>query len=281
MWRILPTLLLVCVLAVTVVSVPASAANREHQQMMADIRILQEQTQQLQVAIASLTEALGTITARLDEQSGVSRKQFADQKLLVDGVANDIRVVREKIDDNNVRIGNLSLDIEALRQAIPPQGAAPAAPVEPVPGAEVPPAAGAPPPAAAPGGPIVTDPKRQWQAALADYGAGQHDLSINGFEALIRSFPKTEIASEAQYWIGKNHAQMGKYREALGAYEKAIADYPNARILPDVYFERGNAFNALGQPDRARESWEFAARTYPNTDAGRLARQRLDQPIKK
>jgi len=245
---------------------------------MADIRMLQEQTQQLQVAIVTLTDALKSITAKMDEQAGVARKQFADQKLLVDTVANDVRVVREKIDDSNVRLGNLSLDIEALRQAIPPQGVVPVAPVEVPPGGEVAPAAGQP---AAQGAPIVTDPKGQFQRAMADYAASEHELSIKGFESLVIALPKSEIAGEAQYYIGKNYFQMGRYRDALAAYEKAIENYPNARILDWVYFERGNTFNALGQPDRARESWEFAAKTYPNTDAGRLARQRLQQPAKK
>jgi TolA-binding protein len=127
----------------------------------------------------------------------------------------------------------------------------------------------------------VVDPKRAYQQALADYGASQHELSIKGFEAIVASFPTSEIASESQYMVGKNYFQMGRYREAITAYEQVIANYPNARILADVYYERGNAFHALGQPDRARESWEFAAKAYPNTDAGRLARQRLEQPVKK
>ena len=54
---------------------------------MADIRMLQEQTQQLQAAILTLTGALERVTTSLDEQAGATRKQFADQKLLVDAVA--------------------------------------------------------------------------------------------------------------------------------------------------------------------------------------------------
>ena len=73
---------------------PVAAASREQQQMMADIRMLQEQTQQLQSMLLTLTEALRTVTTRLDEQAGVNRKAFADQKLLVDTLAGDLRVVR-------------------------------------------------------------------------------------------------------------------------------------------------------------------------------------------
>ena len=39
-------------------AMPAHAANREHQQLMADIRMLQEQSQQLQLVLASLADTL-------------------------------------------------------------------------------------------------------------------------------------------------------------------------------------------------------------------------------
>ena len=61
---------------------PASAADKETRQMMADIRILQEQSQQLQNLIATMTEALKAVNARIDEQTGTNRKLFADQQRL-------------------------------------------------------------------------------------------------------------------------------------------------------------------------------------------------------
>ena len=87
--------------------------------MMADIRMLQEQSQQLQQLLATLAEAIKGVTARIDEQSAVTRKAFADQKLQVDTVGSDIRVLREKLDETNVRLTSLSQDVEGLRDAIP------------------------------------------------------------------------------------------------------------------------------------------------------------------
>src|SRR5688572_14917879 len=55
---------------------PALAQNRREMQMMADIRMLQEQTQQLQqqlqTAITTLTDALKTINGRIDEQANAT-----------------------------------------------------------------------------------------------------------------------------------------------------------------------------------------------------------------
>src|SRR5574341_2622450 len=101
---------------------PAAAQNRREMQMMADIRMLQEQTQQLQqqmqTAITTLTDALKAINGRIDEQNNATRKGFADQKLVVDELANNLRAIKERVDDTNVRIGSLSQEVEALRLSI-------------------------------------------------------------------------------------------------------------------------------------------------------------------
>src|SRR5471032_1128985 len=97
---------------------PAAAANKEHQQMMADLRMLQEQSQLLQNLIGSVTEALKAVNTRLDQTAEINRKAFADQKLVIDNLTNDVRVIREKLDDNNVRIGSLTQEVDSLRQSV-------------------------------------------------------------------------------------------------------------------------------------------------------------------
>src|SRR5438874_6685610 len=109
----------VLVVAVLVaVAAPVSAANKEHQQLAADIRMLQEQAQVLQNMLGSLNETLKAVNTRLDDQTNGMRKAFADQKLLIDNLSSDLRVVREKVDDNNVRIASLTQELDALRQAM-------------------------------------------------------------------------------------------------------------------------------------------------------------------
>ena len=105
---------------------PLGAANREHEQLMADIRMLQEQNQRLQQALVSLADTLKIVTARLDEQGAATRKGFADQKLVVDSVAGDLRVLREKLDETNVRLTSLSQDVDGVRDMLPKLAAQPA-----------------------------------------------------------------------------------------------------------------------------------------------------------
>src|SRR5262245_17906882 len=128
-------------------ALPAAAANKEHQQLMADIRMLQEQAQLLQNLLGQLNEALKTVNTRLDQQAETTRKAFADQNLAITNLTNDARVLREKLDDNNVRVGSLTQEVDALRRSLQQLASRPVA-TEPVetsaPGGTTPAPAGGP-----------------------------------------------------------------------------------------------------------------------------------------
>jgi len=270
--------LFAAILVVATAARPALAANKEHQQLAADIRMLQEQAQLLQNMLGTLNETLKAVNTRLDDQANAMRKAFADQKLLIDNLSSDLRVVREKVDDNNVRIASLTQELDALRQAVQQMAARPqttdaaAAPTQP----------SAPTPATVPdtattAPPIGVSPKQLYDTAWVDYTGGQWDLAIQGFEAYIRSFPKSEQACDAQVNIGKAYDYAGNKDKALEAFDKAIRDYPNAKGLPDAYYQKGLVLLDLKQPDKAREAFDNAARIDPEGSAGRMARQKLDQ----
>jgi len=89
--------LTVATVLVLVGASPASAADKAHQQLMAEIRMLQEQQQQLQQMMGALAETLKTVSTKVDDQTAANRKAFADQKLQIDNVADGVRVLREKV----------------------------------------------------------------------------------------------------------------------------------------------------------------------------------------
>jgi tol-pal system protein YbgF len=265
---------------------PASlaAANREHQQMMADIRMLQEQNQQLQVTLGTLVDALKAVSARIDQQTETVRKSTADQKLLIDGIANEMRIVREKIDDTNVRLGSLSQEVDSLRNSIPTMPVMPAAPATPD-GSTPPPtdpsvasgATAATPTAAPAQVGAGMSPSKLWDLAYSDYAAGQWALAIQGFETYLRAFPKSAQSDDAQLYIGEALQLDGKFKEAIAAFDKVISDYPQGDRVPDAYYKRGLMYSRLNQNDKARESFELAIKKYPDSEASRLSKQVLDR----
>jgi len=265
-------------------STAASAASKEQLQMMADIRMLQEQAQQLQLLIGALNESLKAVNTRLDQQSETNRRSFAEQKLGSDNLTNDLRVVREKMDDNNVRIGSLTQEVDALRQTVQQLSVPPPMPTAATTENGAAPADGtAPPPTPAPS-PVPmaagASPQRLYDSAWSDYTASQFDLAIQGFEAFIKSFPRSEQADDAQVLIGNSYLQAGKFDKAVEAYDLAIRTYPTGNLIPDAWFKKGTALLDLKQPEQALEAFEYVVKTYPQSAAASLARQQLAQAKK-
>jgi tol-pal system protein YbgF len=244
--------------------------------------MLQEQSQQLQNLLGRLGDALKAVNQRLDDQGKVNQKSFADQKLIIDTVSKDLAVVREKLDDTNTRVGSISQEVDALRQALQ-QATVPRQTVaaEPTDGAA---AGGAPsepaaaPPAASPIA-VGVSPQRLLDGARADYAAGLYDLAITGFRAYITSFPRSDMADDAQVLIGNSYLQDGKFARAIEAYDLAIRTYPTGNAIPDAYYKKGLAHRDLRQLDQARQAFEYVIKTYPQSDATLLARQALTQLV--
>jgi tol-pal system protein YbgF len=276
-FRIFPLILA----GLVVTSVAAEAADKTHQQLMAEIRMLQEQQAQLQQMLRGLADTLKTMTAKIDEQTGATRKGFADQRLVADNIAESVRMLREKADDTSVRLSTMTQEMESMRAAIQsmpspsavPSSTAPGDPAQPSPTGTVP----APPSSAA-----NVSPQKAYDAAFSDYTGGQYDLAIAGFEFYIKSFPTSPRADDAQLNIGNSYFAMGNFKEAVTALQRVISEYPQSDSVPAAYYKLGQSYEGLKQVDLARRAYETLIKTFPNDISyPQLARQRLDSLNKK
>ena len=277
--------MMLSVVALVAAAAPASAQSREQRQMMADIRMLQEQTQELAVAVTTMTQTLQAllqesikgVNARLDAQTDATRKGFADQKVIIDDMGKDLRAIRERVDDTNVRVSNVREEIEALRSSIPvapPPGSYSAAPVDPT-------APPVPLPAPTTGTPPSTaglSPTRMFDTARADYAAGQWSLALTGFDAFLKTFPRSEMADDAQFLIGETNYAQNRWMDAISAYTAVIQNYPMGDKVSEAYYKRGLAQERVGDIDAARESWNSVLQRTQESDPVRaLAKQNLDR----
>lgn len=269
------------------------AADKEQRQMMADIRQLQEQTQQLQNLIGQLSAALDAtvkslntrldakIDAKVDEQSQNTQRLFANQKVTLDTITTDVSRIREKLEDNSVRVSTLSEEFNALRQSVAQLSAARAAAAA----ADFGDPNAAPPPAdAVPAVAGADSPTKLFDAAWADYTSGLWTLSIQGFESFIRTYPQSQKADDAQVNICNAYLNDKKFEDAIKACDIAIRTYPTGDKIPQAYYRKGLALLDLKRPDEARQAFETVVRQFPNSEEASLASQRLGQvpaPAKK
>ena len=256
---------------------PASAradADKEHKVIMAEIRMLQEEQQQVRAVLANLSETLKALNSRLDTDAGRTQKAFADQKLVIDGVAETTRILREKADETNVRISSMGQELQTLRQTVAsmPAPAPLTVPTSTDPGVTEP----AAPPAPSPGNPPANiSPTQMWDRVYAVYTAGQWDLSVDGFQSYIRTFPTSPQADDAQLYTGYSLYNAGKYQEAVAALQRVVSNYPQSDSVPIAYYKMGLSYEAMKQFEPARRAFETVIKNYGRSNEATLAQQAL------
>jgi TolA-binding protein len=262
-------------------TVPVSAADKETRQMMADIRMLQEQTQQLQNLIGALGKAMSealdaslkSVNARLDakleEQNTSSVRSFANQKVSIDAITRDVGILGEKMAENNVRVGSLTQEVDALRKLVTQLTAAPRAAYDPVLG--LPDGATAPPDTAT----VGTSPGAAFAQAYSEYYAGRYEYSIQGFEAYLKNFSDSLQADDAQVKICDAYIQLGDYAKAVGACDLAIKNYPSSDKLAEAYYRKAMGLKGLKRVDEARVAFQYVVKTFPSSQEAGLATTQL------
>src|SRR6185436_9444159 len=106
---------------------------------------------------------------------------------------NDLRAIRERMDDNSVRLGQVTQEVDALRQTVVRigagggGGAVPATPES----SAVPNSTSTPPGAFIAGG---LSPTAAFTQAEGDYFSGNYDVAIVSLEQFIKDFPNSEQA---------------------------------------------------------------------------------------
>jgi len=269
---------LLLLIALALPAAPAWAGpSKEYLQLLAEIRMLQEQNAQLTQLFSSLKEDLQKFSTKLDEQAQTNRKGLADQTLAVNNIGDTVRVLREKADDTNVRISTVAQEIQALRQAIasspsPSPGTVPA--VSSPAGDPGSPAGGSPAP---PTVPIGVSPQRMFESAYDDFTSNRYETAIKGFELFIQTFPRLPQAAAAQFNIGSSYYNMGNHwNEALAAFQLVTTQYPqDAEMNPQAYYKIGQTYEQLKQVDNAKKAYQTVVDKYPASFQASQASQAL------
>jgi tol-pal system protein YbgF len=119
--------------------------------------------------------------------------------------------------------------------------------------------------------------RANYQAAFALLKDSHYDQAIGAFRQFLVAFPDSNLADNAQYWLGEAHYVNKDYPDALSAFQAVIDKYPLSRKTPDALLKIGYCDYELKQIDRAKEVLGDVVAKYADTPAGHLAEQRLEK----
>jgi len=114
-----------------------------------------------------------------------------------------------------------------------------------------------------------------YQAAFELLKQQRYEPAAMAFQQFLLSFPDSELADNAQYWLAESHYVTQKFDAALAEFGVVISRFPQSRKLPDALLKMGYCSYELKDWAAAREALTRVQEDYSDTTAARLAGQRL------
>jgi len=81
---------------------------------------------------------------------------------------------------------------------------------------------------------VKDTPQEQFSSALDAMERGKYEEAIAQFNLLVRYYPNSATASDAQFYIGLCNEKLKRYYQAFKAYEKVIEIYPSTSRMDEV-----------------------------------------------
>lgn len=240
------------------------------------ITAMQNDTRRTADQVATLQDTVGNNVAKsLTPVNGLNTR--------VESMSDDVRALKDSIADLSSRLERMDAKITDLKNQLqimqnPPAAPAPDGTSGPG-GPNGPAGAAAPGQTGAPSGP-VTPPAgmsadRSYTEALRDLQTGKTDLAFSEFQQFLTYFPNTELAANAQYYLGEIDYNRQNYTGAIQAFDAVLERYPDNPKTPDAHYMKAMALLKSNQRNKAVQEFRILVQNYSHTDVARKALQQL------
>ncbi|MFC1826116.1 tol-pal system protein YbgF [Thermodesulfobacteriota bacterium] len=114
-----------------------------------------------------------------------------------------------------------------------------------------------------------------YQAAKQTFDQGNFEAAREQFQQLVKQYPKTKYADNAQFWVGETYYRAKWYEKAILEYQKVIEKYPKGNKVQASFLKQGLAFLNLGDKANARLILTELVKKFPKSNEAQIAKQKL------
>jgi tol-pal system protein YbgF len=112
---------------------------------------------------------------------------------------------------------------------------------------------------------------------LSDIQTGKNDLARSEFQDYLKYYGDTELASNAQFYLGEIAYSQRQYQQAVTEYDKVLTNYPKSFKLAPARYKKGMALIELSQKNAGVKELREVVKRYPGTEEERRARAKLKE----
>lgn len=224
------------------------------EELKTELILLQRQTQAMQDTFNKMMGELNTLIVQMgDNIAAVRRAQSAISTNTTD-TSGQISAMGERVTATNNRMERLSEQFASLRKLIEDIPKMPTF-TQLTPG----------------------NAEQLFAAAYSDYSRGNFDLALSEFRQYVETFPSSELADNAQYWIAEILLAQKKPQEAVVELEKVAQVNPQGDKTALALYKRATLLLELGRKEEAVAQFLAVVKGYEKSHEAPLATQQLQQ----
>lgn len=119
--------------------------------------------------------------------------------------------------------------------------------------------------------------KEEYEATLALLERKEYRTMITRLRDFIKKYPTSDLADNAQYWIGEAYYALREFDQAILEFDEVRRRYPKGDKVPAALLKQAFAFAELGDKVDARLILRDLIDRYPQTPEALKAEQKLKE----
>ncbi len=273
---------------------PAEAVAREMIELQRDVttllqgqKDLSSQMTQDHTVMKTLVEQSGDSVGKLNATMSSLQKSVQDVQAnsgaRLDTMSTQVQGLSDNLEEIKSRLGKLNqqlVDLQNTVQSVDAKisGTSPAAG-----GATSNPGTAASPSGSgfAPATGAVSGPAPSadtlYSNGLRDITSGKYDLARQEFQDYLKYYGDTDLASNAQFYLGEIAYSQRSYDQAVTEYDRVLTNYPKSFKLAPARLKKGMALIEQGQKTAGVRELREVVKRYPGTEEERRARAKLKE----
>jgi tol-pal system protein YbgF len=244
-------------------------------QMTQDHTVLKTLVQQASDNVDKLNSSMGSVQKSVQDVQANSGARLDTMSTQVQGLSDNLEEIKSRLGKLNQQLVDLQSAVQSIDAKI-----SGTAPTTTTPSAAAPTSNGsaALAPAVAPTA-VSSSPAPSadmlYSNGLRDITSGKYDLARQEFQDYLKYYSATDLASNAQFYLGEIAYSQQQYQDAVTEYDKVLTDYPKSFKLAPALLKKGMALIELGQKASGVRDLREVVRRYPGTEEERRARAKL------
>ena len=243
-------------------------------QVTQDHTVMRTLIEQSNDTVGKLNGTMSGLQKSVQDVQANSGARLDTMSTQVQGLSDNLEEIKSRLGKLNQQLVDLqntvqSVDAKISGGSVPP-GAAPAS---------SPGGASAQPTGSPAGSPAGSAPSADtlYSNGLRDITSGKYDLARSEFQDYLKYYGDTDLASNAQFYLGEIAYSQRQYSQAVSEYEKVLTNYPKSFKLAPARLKKGMALIEMGQKTPGVKELREVVKRYPGTEEERRARAKLKE----